>query len=408
MPSTYLDMAAMNAALKEFYDGQVVENMVYKDNPFFAMVKKKTDVGGKFYPVPIITGVPTGRSASFAYAQANQTSSKLKEFLMTTKDDYAVATITGKVMESAATDRGSFLRASKLEVDGAIRSITLSISSSLFRSGTGSIGRISSISTGVITLSDVSSAVQFEEDLVLQANATDGGASPRAALGYVIAVDVDAGTVTVSATGLGGAAGDPALWVTGDYLLVQGDNNAKLSGLEAWFPLTAPAAGDNFYGVDRSGNPVRLAGSRGDFSGMSIEEGLILGSQKIGLQGGMPDVAIVSFAGYSALQNSLGSKVQYVDFKGPANIGFRGIEINGHNTKIRVFADRNCPGGRAYLLQMDTLTLISLGDVPHIKKDDGITMLRVGNADAGEVRMASYANLSCNAPGWNGAFQIAA
>jgi hypothetical protein len=214
--------------------------------------------------------------------------------------------------------------------------------------------------------------------------------------------------VTVSATGFGGAAGDPALWVTTDYLLVQGDNNAKISGLEAWFPLTAPAAGDNFYGVDRSANPVRLAGSRGDFSGMSIEEGLVAASQKVGIQGGMPEVAIVSFAGYSALQNALGSKVQYVDFKGPANIGFRGIEINGHNTKIKVFADRNCPGGRAYLLQMDTLTLISLGDVPHIKKDDGITMLRVGNADAGEARVVYYANLTCNAPGWNGAFQIAA
>ena len=29
----YLDLAAMNAALKELYDGQVVENLVYADNP---------------------------------------------------------------------------------------------------------------------------------------------------------------------------------------------------------------------------------------------------------------------------------------------------------------------------------------------------------------------------------------
>ncbi len=110
-----------------------------------------------------------------------------------------------------------------------------------------------------------------------------------------------------------------------------------------------------------------------------------------------------------ALQNALGSKVQYVDFKGPADIAFRGIRINGHTNEIKVFPDRNCPEGREYLLQMDTLELISLGDVPHIKKyEDGLTMLRVGNADAGEVRVVYYANLTCNAPGWNGAFQIAA
>jgi hypothetical protein len=34
----YLDLTAMNAALKELYDGQVVENLVYADNPFLAMV----------------------------------------------------------------------------------------------------------------------------------------------------------------------------------------------------------------------------------------------------------------------------------------------------------------------------------------------------------------------------------
>jgi hypothetical protein len=43
----YLDLTAMNAALKELYGGQVVENLVYADNPFLAMVKKNTDFGGR-------------------------------------------------------------------------------------------------------------------------------------------------------------------------------------------------------------------------------------------------------------------------------------------------------------------------------------------------------------------------
>lgn len=41
----YLDLSAMNAALKELYDNQVIENLVYADNPFLAMVKKNTDFG---------------------------------------------------------------------------------------------------------------------------------------------------------------------------------------------------------------------------------------------------------------------------------------------------------------------------------------------------------------------------
>jgi hypothetical protein len=401
----------MNAALKEYYDGQVVENLVYSDNPFFSMIKKMTEFGGKVYPVPCITGVSQGRSSTFSSAQGNQSPVQIQEFMLTRKTDYSIATIDNQTMEAGRTDKMAFLRGAQVLIDGAIRAITLSISSSLFRAGTGTIGKIAAggITSGVITLDDPGSAVQFEVNMVLQANATDGGASPRAALGYVISVDTMAGTVTVSATGLGGAAGSPSLWVAGDFILVQGDNNAKISGLAAWFPTTAPAAGDNFYGVDRSVNPTRLAGSRKDLSGVSIEEAFTQGSMYVAREGGRPDVGIVSFAGYTALQNALGSKIQYIDLKGPADLMFRGIRVNGHSSEIKVFPDRNCPQGLLYLLQMNTLELLSLNDCPHIVKyADGLEMLRVGNADAAEVRVASYANMTTNAPGWNGVFQIAA
>ena len=72
MASTNLDLTAMNAALKELYDGQSVENLVYADNPFLAMVPKNTEFGGKYKPVPIQIGVSQGRSSVFSTAQGNQ------------------------------------------------------------------------------------------------------------------------------------------------------------------------------------------------------------------------------------------------------------------------------------------------------------------------------------------------
>lgn len=396
---SYLDLTAMNAALKELYDGQVVENLVYADNPFLAMVPKKTDFGGKYKPIPIITGASQGRSATFTNAQGNQSAVQIESFLLTRMSDYSIATIDNQTMLASKTDKMAFLEGSKLVIDGAIRSITLSLASALFRSGTGSIGSIGSISTGVITLSDPNSVVQFEVNMVLQANATDGG-TPRAALGYVIAVNRSSGTVTVSAT-LGGSAGSPASWAPNDFLLVQGDNNAKISGLSAWIPASAPSA-TAFYGVNRSVDTVRLGGVRYDGSAQSLEEALIDASNLLAREGGKPDVAIMSFASYSALEKALGAKVQYVDMKGPAGIAFRGIQINGANTMIKCFPDRNCPSQTAYLLQMDTWCLESLGDAPQILRyGDGLEMLRVYNADAGEVRVGYYANLRTNAPGWN-------
>jgi len=401
-----LDLVSMNAALKELYSGQVVENLVYSDNPFLAMVPKGSDFGGKYKPIPIQTGVSQGRSSTFSFAQANQTAPDLESFLITRSKDYSIATIDNETMLASKTDKMAFLDGAKLLIDSAIRSITNSLASSLFRSGTGSIGQISSISTGVIVLSNPADVVQFERNMVLQANATDGG-TPRAALGYVIAVNRSLGTVTVSAS-LGGSAGTPSSWAPSDFLLVQGDNNAKLKGLSAWLPFVAPTTGDNFFGVDRSIDVTRLSGVSYDGSAQSIEEALIDHSSLIAREGGKPDVMITNFATYAALEKSLGSKVQYVDMK-QADIGFRGIMVNGANSMIKVFPDRNCPAQRGFLLSMNSWKLEALGDAPQILKyGDGLEMLRVSNADAGEVRVGYYAQLRTNAPGWNGQIKFSA
>lgn len=395
-----LDSTAMNAALKELYTGQVVENLVYQDNPFFAMVRKTTDFGGKNKPIPIITGVSQGRSATFATAQTNQTAAVVKSFALTRVADYSIAQIDNQTMLASRTDKMAFLEGSKLLIDAALRSITLSVASALYRSGTGSIGQISSISTGVITLVNAADVVQFEQNMTLQANATDGG-TPRAALGYVVAVDRSAGTVTVASSGQGGSAASPASWAANDYLLVQGDVNLKCSGLQAWLPFTAPTS-TAFFGVDRSVDTWRLGGGRYDGSAQSIEEALIDASALSAREGGKVDHAFVSFASYSALEKALGAKVQYVDLKGPADIAFRGIVINGANSMIKVIPDRNCPPLTGFLLSMAHWVLEGLGEVPQILKyGDNLEMLRVYNADSGEVRCGAYYNLATNAPGWS-------
>lgn len=406
--STYMDLTAMNAALKELYSGQVINNMVYADNPFMAMIPKFTEFGGKYYPQPIITGNNQGISATFSTAQANQSAAQIQSFLLTRVSQYSIATIDNQTMLASKTDKMAFLEGAKLVIDSAIRSATNQIASGIFRSGTGSIGAIGSISTGVITLTNALDVVQFEVNMVLQANATDGG-TPRAALGYVIAVNRSAGTVTVASSGLGGSAATPSGWTTNDFLLIQGDNNAKPKGLAAWLPFTAPTAGDNFFGVDRSVDSVRLAGVRYDGSAQSIEEALIDASALVAREGGKPSKGITNFASYSALEKALGAKVQYVNAKGPADIAFRGIAVNGANSIIDVFPDRNAQAATMYLLQMDSWKLMSLGDAPQILRyGDGLEMLRVSNADAGELRVGAYYQLACNAPGWNANVKLSA
>lgn len=405
--SAILDMPAGNAALLEWYDGQKLQVMTYATQPNLALVPKDEDTGGKYYPVPMQYEVNQGRSSTFSNAQGNQTAPALAEFLVTRKKDYDIATIDNETLEASMSDRGAFMRLGTLMVDSAVRGCTISVGSSLFRTGTGTIGKISSISSGVITLTNPADVSQFGTNQTLQANATDGG-TPRAALGYVIARSVRNGTITVSATAIGGSAGTPSGWTTSDFLLVQGDNNSKASGYAGWLPLTDPTSSDNFYGVNRSPD-YRLFGVSYDGSGQPIEEALIDHSLLLAREGSLADYFMTNYGSQAAIVKALGTRRQYIDIEGPAGIGFRALVVDGAHGPIKVMADRNCQVATGYMLQLDSWKLISLGPVPKILKyEDRLEMLRVYNSDSAECRVGCYYNLVCSAPAWNGQTALSA
>lgn len=395
----FFDLPAGSAALKEWYDDQKVENLAYDENPTLAMVPKKTKATGKYVPQPIIYEVSQGRSSIFANAQANQTAPLLAEFMMPLRPDYGIATLTNQALEASGDDKGAFLEFATMFVDVTLQGLALSAASSMFRAGTGSIGQVSTILAGVITLSNAADVSQFGLNQTLQASSTDGG-SPRAALGYVVGRNVIAGTITVSATALGGAAGTPTGWTANDFLLVQGDSNAKYTGFAAWLPAVAPGAGDNFYGTNRS-NESRLYGLAYPGTTQPIEEALIDAAMLVRREKGNPKHIFTNFGSFAALDKALNARRTFVDWTGDAEISFRGLRLNGPSGPIDVFADRNCQAATAWLLQLPTWTLYSLGQVPKISETDGMRILRSPNADACEVRCVSYAQLGCRAPGWN-------
>lgn len=405
--SYQLDLPAANAYMKEWYDGQKVQILAYKTNPTFALLPKSEDAVGKYFPQPLVYEVNQGRSATFSNAQGNQSAAQAAEFLITYKRDYDIATIDNLTLESAMGSAGAFKDAVTVMSDGAIRGCTNSIASSLFRSGTGTIGQISNITSGVITLTNPADVVQFGVNQTLQANATDGG-TPRSALGYVIARNVASGTITVASSAQGGTAATPTSWTTSDYLLVQGDNNAKLSGFTAWLPSTAPSSSDNFHGVNRSVD-YRLYGVQYAGSGQPIEEAVIDHSMLLGREGAMPSHFITNFGSYSALIKALGTRREYELLEGPGGIGFQSVRIDGANGALKCLSDRNCQAATGFMLQLDTWKMVSVGAAPKILKyEDRVEMLRVYNSDSAEFRVAAYLNLACGAPGWNGQITLSA
>lgn len=409
------------AALKELYTGDdYMKDLVYKKNPFLALVPKDESPGGfagKYIPVPLIFGTPQGRSANFANAQTNQTPPQLASFFVYRVSNYQLVTITNELLEATKDNAGAFIDEAKLNMDTGFRNISNDLALDLFRNGDGTRGQISSITTGLIVLTDPSTVVNFEVGMSLVSYSIAGNVytqSTAAAVGYVIRVNRSVGTITVSATP-GGAAGTPTNWSTAfPNLGVQGDVSfgtlsattsfTKVSGLAAWGPPAIVAPGDSFWGVDRSQDSRMQFVVAQNTASETIEEALIDGSSLVAREGGAPDMCFMNFTSYAALEKSLGSKVQYVDVKHEeADIAFAGIRIHAPYGPITVIPDRNCPARTAYLLQMDTLKFRSLGKAPHILTYglEGLEGLRVGNADALEIRIGYYGNLICNAPGWN-------
>ena len=413
------------AALKELYpkDGNYMQDLVYKKNPFLALVPKNespSGMAGKYLPVPIVYGAPQGRSATFSNAQGNQTAPADVSFFVYRVSNYEIVTITNELLEATKDDAAAFVDQAKFNMDTGFRNISNDIALSLFGDGSGSRGQLQAISAGVIDLVQDQDVVNFEVGMSLVSYSVSGSTATQstgAAVGYVIAVNRTATSnqITVSTT-QGGSAGTPTNWSTSfPNLAVQGDVNfasgglaagqmLKIAGLGAWLPSTAPSSLDSFWGVNRSVDVTRLAGVRFDGSSESIEEALIDGSTLVAREGGQPDMAFMSFDSYAALEKSLGAKVQYVDVKHEeADIAFAGIRVHAPYGPITVIPDRNCPPRRCFLLQMDTWKLRSLGKAPHILTYglEGLEGLRVGSADALEIRIGMYGNLVCNAPGWN-------
>ena len=385
-----LNMTTFAAALKQHYTNERIENMVYKDNPFLAMVAKYEDFGGENLKLPIKYGIPQGRSATFSDAHANKTNTQLKAFLLTRQADYSLASIANETIEASKGNANAFMEAATVEIDGAIESATRSLAIALYGDGSGQIGVVGSLATttasnDTVTLATIDDITNFEVGMQLNFGTATTNKE-------IDTINRDTGVILLKA-----ASGATAT----EAIFVDGDKDAKVSGLGAWLPSSAPASTDSFFGVNRSSDATRLGGIRFDGSSLPLEEALIGAASRVAREGGKPDVCFMNYSNFADLEKALGSKVSYVDVKASPEIGFRGILVHGPRGPIKVIPDQNCPKDVAFMLQMDVWKLYSLGKAPKILDSDGLKFLRDSSADSVEVRVGYYAQLGCRGPGYN-------
>jgi hypothetical protein len=403
-----LDLTSFDAALKEHYTSDRVENMVYMDNPFLALIPKYESFGGKNLPIPLIYGNPQGRSATFSQAQSRGqvTSSKLKDFVLTRVKDYSIATIDNETLEASKGNANAFLEAATVEIDGAINSLSRSLAVASFRLGFGEIGQIGNVvgASAVITLKNPDDVTNFEVDQVLVFSDTVGSSVLRdsGASLTIIAIDRSNGTLTMSANlnTISGLAQNDFLFVKGDRENAASPAMTKVAGFQAWVPASAPSSAA-FFGVDRTSDVTRLAGLRLNAVGTPIEEALIEGASLVNREGQKLTHFFMNYSKYAELEKALGSKVQYIDLRVNAEVAFRGIIINTGRGPVKCIPDQNCPEGLIAGVNLEMWKLYSLGKAVRVIDTDGLQMLRQASSDGVEVRYGFYGNIGCRGPGAN-------
>ncbi len=403
--SSGADLTAYDAALKNHYTQDRVEDMVFKNNPFFALVPKMESFGGDELPIPIIYGNPQGRSKTFRTAQtaATTSSSKITKFVLTRVKDYGVVTIDNETLEASMGNENAFIEAKTTEIDGIINSVSRSLAINLARNSTSAYGQVlaepaETASTFTFTLKRLSDINNFEvgQSLVIWSLASAG--SQRTSDGtddewLVAGVNRSTGVLTM--TGTYSSSGSIA---ANDYIFVEGDRGLGISGLEDWIPATAPDS-TTFFGANRSVDPTRLGGLRLDASAMPIEEALIQAEAEVVGQGFSLTHFFMGHRALSDLKKSLGSKVEYVNMHANARISFTGVSVEGSKGPISCVADHNFPSDRIFGLNMDYIKFYSLGKAVRVLNSDGLQMLRQSQDDGVEIRYGFYGNLGMRAPG---------
>lgn len=396
--------------LKSIYSREEIMQIMTQKSAFAGLVAKKFDMKGIDWNVSLGYSNIAGRSATFSDALADKDPSKNVRFACTRVRDYAVFSVDNELIAASDDPKAAIARALEFETKRAFNALAISMSSALYRNGGGSVGLISSgstVSSTTITLSNANDIVNFEVGNYVQLANTDGTSGSLLGGGaklQITAVDEDNGTLTANAawnsiTG-GVLAGTTQIFIAGDF-------GAKMQGLPAWVPSSAPSA-TAFFGVDRSVSPSRLGGIRvAGTASLPIEQACQKAVQRAFRAGAKISHIFLNDLQYLELVLSLGSRVQYTSEINQFGVKWEGLQMPCFGGTVRVYPDAYCPADVGWALQLDTWVFASAGEFPMFLNKDGKEMLDETSADALQGRVGGYFNLICYAPGYNARFPLA-
>ncbi len=404
------DISAATPILKQYYTPKKVETLVLQ-SPLLAIMPKDTGGSGSAYVGSIRSSITSAVSMTDTVAFTSAGASVYKQWSCPWRSGYARALVSGEVLDKTGNDRGAFVKAVISETEGAYDAIGQQIGAALWHNGGGSIGKLdgSTTVTGLVqTLANPSDAVNFRVGQVIKSSATDGvTGSVKAGSVTLTAVDLFTGVLTASGNWDAGITSP----VNTDYLFPDGDFGLAFQGIPAWIvpgSLRAATLGTAFNGVTRSSDPVRLAGVPYQGNGGPKKESMIQLGMMLHRLKSKPTHFFVNDLDFADIAKDLTTNTRITTetaYKNP-QIGFSAIEYVAPFGTIKIMTDPFLSQGTAYMLDMSTWLMPSMGQIPKVDFLDKMSWLRTAGADSYEFRTLYRCATYCSNPAKNGVVEF--
>lgn len=393
-----LTRTAVLPALKELYSEGEDTDLVMKSHPLLTMTRRKRDMQGRYFHLPIQYGKPQGRSHVMATAGTNEYASKYTGFDVTPVSDYVVAKVDGIVVRQSMNGGNAemFLDLMKNEMDGALSTLGDNVAKEQYGSLGGYRARVhptTAISTTSLTLANPEDSFFFEAGMEICAASTDGTSGSLRDSGQaitVVAVNRDTGVLTADEnwSEISGITND-------DYLFSAGDFGAAAAGLASWVPSSAPGA-TSFFGVTRSSDPERLGGIRYDGSSDTQETVYIRAMARAKRTKANLKYIYTNPINTANLEVAKeGSK--FITTDNEYKIGISGFRYGS----LEILEDNDCPVNVAYAIDPSAWFWCTNGNAPSLQDADGVEFLRLGSGtgDVFEIQGIIDHNFGSPAPG---------
>lgn len=385
-------------ALKTVYLDAISAQLNTQIDPIFNMIKQSsTDIYGKsiikLVPYGLNGGIGTGDEDGALPASAE---TKYVNFTTTLKNLFGTIEITDKAIRASENDEGAFVNLLSAEMDNLLESSKFNLARMFYGDGSGSLGKITSISSTANSFV-VDNTASLMEGMLLDFY-NNNILDPAMQAIAITQIDRSTNTVYITSKSTNFTTANIANY----KFYIQGSKDRELTGLNAIF-------GDSttLYGITRSDYsclmPYKYTQKTGSTGAETFDETFIQTRlDDIELRSGyQPNIIACPSAVYYKIIDLIASYTKNID---PTNLegGITSVAFSG----VPVVRNKFCTANTMMMLNTEMFNLYQLCDWEWLTNNDGSILRQKEGYPTFSATLVKYADLVCNRPNAQGLITV--